>query len=222
MVSTRGVKRRRANPADSEGVSETIAVSVPEQSSTAQLSSKRAATSSVGFEQTLADEGDSDNDFGEAFDLDDLDGEDSDFKEDVILDDLDEEDEDLSEEAIHEARLAGELAIDDEDAEDEEGDEEEGLYDVLSEEDENAAEFLQINPVVVDRANVERFLARLRNMIVSLIALVKSIDGNSFFGAAYSAGRAAGSIPVTRVRWQLLIKVDPEYLMELYSNAISI
>lgn len=32
----------------------------------------------------------------------------------------------------------------------------------------------------------------------------------------------AGSIPVTRVWWQLLIKVDPEYLMELYSNAISI
>ncbi|KAL8968964.1 MAG: hypothetical protein Q9197_004591 [Variospora fuerteventurae] len=222
MVSTRGVKRRRANPADSEGVSETIAVSVPEESSTAQPSSKRAATSSVGFEHTLADEADSDNDFGEALDLDDLDGEDSDFKEDVILGDLDEEDEDLSEQAIHEARLAGELAIDDEDAEDEEGDEEEGLHDVLSEKDENATEFLQINPELVDQANVERFLARLRNMIVSLIALVNSIDGNSFFGTAYSAGRAAGLLPVTRVWWQLLIKVDPEYLMELYSNTISI
>ncbi|KAI4120607.1 MAG: hypothetical protein LQ341_007524, partial [Variospora aurantia] len=96
---------------------------------------------------------------------------DDDFEEDVILGDLDEEDEDLSEQAIHEARLAGELAIADEDAEDEDGDEEEGLHDVLSEEDENATEFLQINPVFVDQANVERFLTRLRNMIMSLIAL---------------------------------------------------
>ncbi|KAI4129791.1 MAG: hypothetical protein LQ341_006530 [Variospora aurantia] len=66
--------------------------------------------------QTLADVGDSDDD----------------FEEGVILGDLDEKDEDLSEQAIHEARLAGKLAIDDEDAEDEEGDEEEGLHDVLS------------------------------------------------------------------------------------------
>ncbi|KAL8920348.1 MAG: hypothetical protein Q9208_006319 [Pyrenodesmia sp. 3 TL-2023] len=206
MVSTRGTKRRRAVSADSDSLSETIAVSVPEGSSTARPLSKRAATSSVGFGQTLADVGNSDDD----------------FEEGITLGDLDEEDEELSEQAIHEARLAGDLVIDDEDEEDEEGDEEEGLEDVLPEEDETSTEFLQVDPVVVDQANVERFLTSLRDMIIALIGLVKALDSNSFFGAARSVGEAAGLLPVTRVWWQFLIKVDPDYLMELYSGAIPI
>ncbi|KAL8752844.1 MAG: hypothetical protein Q9184_005604 [Pyrenodesmia sp. 2 TL-2023] len=220
MVSTRGTKRRRADSVDSDSLSETIAVSVPQGSSTARPSSKRAATSSVGFGQTLADVGNSVEDFEEGVTLNDLDEEGSDFGDGVTLSDLEEEEEGLSEQAIHEARLAGDLIIDDEDEVYEEDDEEEGLDDVLSEEDENATKFLQVDPVVVDQANVERFLTSLRNMIINLIGLVKALDRNSFFGAARSVSEAAGFLPVTRVWWVFLTKVDPEYLMDLYSNAI--
>lgn len=112
MVSTRKTKRRRADSADSDSLSETITVSIPEGSSTARPLSKRAATSSVSFRQTLADVGNSVNNFEERVTLNDLDEKGSDFGEGVTLSNFNKENEELPEQAIHKARLAGDLVID--------------------------------------------------------------------------------------------------------------
>lgn len=196
MVSARGTKRTRSASVDSESVAEKAVLSVATVD-TAPPQSKRAAISPNA--ETLADLGNSDDEVGS-----------------VAGSDLEEDNEELSPEAAQAAILAGELVEDEEDDGDDEW-EDDPSDELDNEQDESSAKQLQveIDGIVIDPDNIERFWARIRLILMTLLGLVKSLSGSSMFAPA--TGR---NLPVLRKWYSFLSKVDIEYLLQIYFEAV--
>jgi len=189
MARTQGVKRARADSPVSLG----LANQTEETVDNAPPPAKRAARSSKG--KAVADHDGSDYD--------------------CLGEDLEEEE--LAPEEIQALAIKGELVDFEEDSDDGDSESTWDEWDNELAEDESSPQPLEVDAnEVLDEANIQRFWARIRYIIVTLQNLARSISGDVFWNRQEVSDRQ----PITRGWWIFLCKVDLEYLVELYLSAI--
>lgn len=199
MPTTRAGKRARADSPVSTAVDN------------APPPSKRAATSSKA--DPVADLGDSDNELLRE-------GEEED--EESSLDELlEEEEEKLSPEEIDAAIMNGDMVGPEEDhdmtTESIEDSVDEDWVDEVAEDELPVPTLdVELGKVVIDEANVERFWARIRHIIMALQTLARSIPESDSWGTGSGSARR----PITRMWWVFLCKADMTHLLEIYKAAV--
>lgn len=201
MAGTRGAaKRSRAESADRASEAP-----VSEPVDTAPPPSKRAATSSKKG-KAVADNADSDPDFS-----------------DLSADNLSEEEEvELTPEEIQDAIINGEMDVSEEDADDaEEPAEDSDVEEEEGEQDESSFEQLdaELFNIPIDNADVERFWVRIRQIIMALQALAMGLPAGRFFFRGPGT-RPSEPTPISGQWWSFLCKVDVDYLMQMYRDAV--
>lgn len=198
MPTTRAGKRARADSPISTAVDN------------APPPSKRAATSSKA--DPVADLGNSDNEL-----LREGEEEDEVSSSDELL----EEEEELSPEEIDAAIMDGDMVGPEEDPDMtteliEDSVDEDWVDEVAEDELPLPRLDVELGKIVIDEANVERFCARIRHIIMALQTLARSIPGSDFWGTGSGSARR----PITRMWWVFLCKADMRHLLDIYQAAV--